>query len=400
MGRTAIAVGAALVLITINLRLAVGSVSPVLDDISATLGLSSTAAGLLTTAPVLCFGLAAPLAPRLARRFGQEALLLLALAAVVAGLAIRIAPSVVPLFAGTIVLGVGIAIGNVLLPSVIKRRFADPGLMLGLFTMSLSVSAALAAAFTVPLEEGLGDWHWALGFWALPALVAIALWAPVVRSAERGPTPGGVPTAGLWRDRTAWLVTGAFGLQSLLFFSLLSWTPDILRDAGLSSGTAGAMLSLSMLCGIVPSLVLPVFMVRLRDQRWIVVPTTAAWAAGFVGLLLDPGGATWVWMVLAGIGQGLGISFTLTLVVLRSADPGTAAALSGMAQGVGYAIAALGPFLLGAVEDATGAWDAPIAIMLAVTAGMLVCGYLAGCDRVVQGDRPRGDPPHPPHEGS
>jgi MFS transporter, CP family, cyanate transporter len=389
MGRTVLFVGAALVLITINLRLAVGSVSPVLDDIRATLGLSSTVAGLLTTAPVLCFGLAAPLAPRLARRFGQEALLLGALAAVVAGLAIRIAPAVAPVFGGTVVLGVGIAVANVLMPSVIKRRFASPGLMMGLFTMSLSISAALGAAFTVPLEQWLGSWRWALAFWGLLALLAIVVWAPFVHSSPRGPTEGAVPRTGLRRLPMAWLVTGAFGFQAMLFFSLLSWTPDVLRDAGLSSGAAGAMLSVAMLCGIPPSLAMPVLMARRADQRWLALFAPAAWVLGLAGLLADPGGATWLWMVLTGIGQGAGIAFGLTLVVVRSADAGTAAALSGMTQGVGYTFAALGPFALGAVHDATGGWEAPIAIMLALTVGMVVCGSLAGRDR-----------PIPPHEGS
>lgn len=386
MGRSAVVVGAILVLITINLRLSVGSVSPVLDDIRDALGWSGTTAGLLTTTPVLCFGLAAPLAPRLARRFGQEALLLGTLVAIVAGVAIRVAPSAVPVFAGTIVLGVGIAVGNVLMPSIIKRRFARPGLMMGLFTMALSVSAALGAAFTVPLEDALGSWNAALGAWALLAVLAAVLWLPVARSSGRGPTAGAVPAAGITRHRMAWAVTGAFGFQSMLFFSLLSWTPDILRDAGLSSGAAGAMLSLSMLCGIAPSLVLPLLAERVRDQRWLAVIAPVAWVLGLLGLLADPAGATWLWMVLTGVGQGLGISFVLTMIVLRAGDAGTAAALSGMTQGIGYTFAALGPLALGAVHDATGGWDVPITIMLCLTAGMLVCGFLAGRDRRIVAD--------------
>lgn len=383
----AIGVGASLVLITINLRLALGSVSPVLDDIRDTLGLSSSTAGLLTTAPVLCFGLAAPLAPRLARRFGQEALLLFALAGVVAGLLLRVAAeSVVFLFGGTLLLGVTIAVANVLMPSVIKRRFERPGLMMGLFTMSLSVSAAIGAAFTVPLEEALGGWRLALAFWAIPAVLAALLWAPEVRRSGRGPSEGSGGVVRLWHDRTAWLVTGVFALQSLLFFSLLSWTPDILRDAGLSSAEAGAWLSVSMLCGIAPSLVLPSIAERMRDQRLLAVVATVPWVLGLIGLLVDPAGATWLWMLLTGIGQGAGISLVLTLVVLRARDAQDAAALSGMAQGIGYTIAALGPLLLGVVRDVSGGWDAPIVILLVVCVGMLLTGLGAGRDRFVSGD--------------
>jgi MFS transporter, CP family, cyanate transporter len=393
--RAAIAVGASLVLITINLRLALGSVSPVLDDIRETLGLSSSTAGLLTTAPVLCFGLAAPLAPQLARRFGQEALLLFALLGVIVGLLLRVAvESVGLLFAGTLLLGVTIAVANVLMPSIIKRRFVRPGLMMGLFTMSLSVSAALGAAFTVPLEEALGGWRPALATWALPAVLAVVLWAPEVRRSGSGPSAGSGGAVRLWHDRTAWLVTGVFALQSLLFFSLLSWTPDILRDAGLSSSEAGAWLSVSMLCGIAPSLVLPAIAERMRDQRLLAVVATVPWAFGLVGLLMDPAGATWLWMLLTGIGQGAGISLVLTLVVLRAPDAEHAAALSGMAQGLGYTIAALGPLLLGVVRDATGDWDAPIMIMLVVSVGMLLTGLGAVRDRFVSAD------PIPPTGGS
>lgn len=393
--RAAIAVGASLVLITINLRLALGSVSPVLDDIRDTLGLSSSTAGLLTTAPVLCFGLAAPLAPRLARRFGQEALLGFAVAGVIAGLLLRVAAeSVVFLFAGTLVLGVTIAIANVLMPSVIKRRFPKPGLMMGLFTMSLSVSAAIGAAFTVPLEQALDGWRPALAIWAIPAVLALLLWAPEVRRSGSGPSEGSGGVVRLWRDRTAWMVTGVFGLQSLLFFSLLSWAPDILRDAGLSSAEAGAWLSVSMLCGIVPSLVLPSIAERMRDQRLLSVVPSVPWMLGLVGLLTDPAGPTWLWMLLTGVGQGAGISLVLTLVVLRAHDATHAAALSGMAQAVGYLIAALGPLLLGVVRDLSGSWHAPIVIMLVVSVGMLLTGIGAGRDRFVSGD------PIPPTGGS
>ena len=393
--RAAIAVGASLVLITINLRLALGSVSPVLDDIRDTLGLSSSTAGLLTTAPVLCFGLAAPLAPRFARRFGQEALLLFALLGVTLGLLLRVAlESVALLFFGTRLLGVTIAVANVLMPSIIKRRFERPGLMMGLFTMSLSVSAAIGAAFTVPLEDALGGWRPALAAWAIPAVLAALLWVPEVRRSGHGPSAGSGGAVRLWRDRTAWLVTGVFALQSLLFFSLLSWTPDILRDAGQSSSEAGAWLSVAMLCGIAPSLVLPSIAERLRDQRLLAVAITVPWTLGLVGLMLDPAGPTWLWMVLTGIGQGLGIALVLTLVVLRAQDAEHAAALSGMAQGVGYTIAALGPLLLGVVRDVSGNWDAPIALLLVVCVGMLLTGLGAGRDRFVSGD------PIPPTGGS
>ena len=380
-----VVVGAAVLVITINLRLGITAVPPVLDDVREALGLSATGAGLLTTLPVLCFGLAAPLAPRLSQRFGQEALVLAALLAVAAGIALRIPPSIVPVFAGTIVMGVGIAVANVLMPSIIKRRFERPGVMMGIFTASLSISGALAAALTVPLEEALGSWRWALAVWALPVVLALVLWVPDVRRSGTGPTVGASDTVGLRHDRVAWLVTGAFGLQSLLFYGHLSWIPDVFRDAGLSSGEAGAMLSVSMLVGIPTSLLVPVLAARSSNQVALGVLAPLMWALGLVGLVVSPAEPAWRWMVLTGIGQGAGISLTLTLVVLRAADGAAAASLSGMAQGVGYVLAALGPFALGAVHDATGGWEWPLAVLLATSAGMLACCVGAGRARYVRG---------------
>ena len=190
----------------------------------------------------------------------------------------------------------------------------------------------------------------------------------------------------LWRDRTAWLVTGALGAQSLLFYALLSWLPDILRAAGMSSARAGAMLSIAMICGVPTSLLVPVIAGRLRDQRPLALVSPLFWAAGLLGVLLAPATLTALWMVLLGLGQGAGIALALTLVVLRAPDAGRAAALSGMAQGVGYALAAVGPFALGVVHQLSGGWDEPLLLMLAMTVALLVCGLGAAAPSFVGGE--------------
>jgi CP family cyanate transporter-like MFS transporter len=301
------------------------------------------------------------------------------------GVAIRAIPLTGPVFAGTLVLGIAIAVANVLIPSVIKRRFADPGPMMALYTTSLSVSAAIAAAASVPLEDATGSWHAALAFWALPALLATAAWLPASRTAGSAATAGSEHRVSLRRDRTAWLVTGAFGLQALLFYALLSWLPDVLRADGMSSGRAGAMLSVSMICGVPASLLLPVIAARVRDQRPLALVAPAFWAAGLLGVLLAPQTLTVLWMVLLGLGQGAGISLALTLVVLRSRDATVAAALSGFSQGIGYALAAVGPVALGAVHQITGGWDVPLVLMLAATLALLLCGVGAAAPRFVRG---------------
>jgi CP family cyanate transporter-like MFS transporter len=336
---------------------------------------------------VLCFGAAAPIAPLLGRKLGEETVLMGCLVALTAGIALRIVPAIPPLFAGTIVLGVAIAIANVLIPSVIKRDFPRPGTMLGLYTVGLGASGALGAGLTVPLENGLGSWRWALAAWGALGVLAAVMWIPAM-SASRAAPADSLPRVSLWRDRTAWMITGLFGFQSLLFYCVASWVPDILRDAGMSSGTAGFMLSLVLIVGLPVSLMVPVLAARREDQRPLAAGAVGLWACGLLGLLLSPGTGTVVWMVLIGAGQGAGLALALTLVVIRSRDGATAAAMSGMAQTVGYLVASCGPVTLGVVHDATGSWHPPVLLMLAASGAMLVCGLGAARPRMLGAAQP------------
>jgi MFS transporter, CP family, cyanate transporter len=363
----------------LNLRVAVASVPPVVDEIQSDLGLSSAAVGLLTSLPVLCFGVLATAAPGLTRRLGAERTLLAALVPVTFGVALRADASVGALFAGTIVAGAGIAVANVVVPAVVKARFeAWTGVLMGVYVAALGAGAALAAGLTAPLARELdGQWNVALAVWAVPAAFAVALLVVGVR--REGTTFGaeGGSTSMLVRDRIAWRVTLFFGLQSLLFYAGLAWLPSILRDEGYSAESAGTALALYALLGIPPSLVVPVVAARMRDQRPLVAVAVAFEVAAVAGLLLAPGVA-FLWVACFAIGQGAAFSLALTLVVLRSPDAERAASLSALAQSVGYTIAAAGPFLLGALHDATDGWRAPLAAMLACTAALLVAGFGAG----------------------
>lgn len=371
-------VGLALLLVAANLRLPIGCVGPVLEELRRGVGMSSGAAGALTTLPVLCFGLAGPLALGLVRRWGAELIVLASLVAIVVGSLARTVPEVLPVFGGTLLIGVAIGIANVLLPGVIKRDYARPGGMMGLYTMLLTAAPALAAGLTVPLEHALGSWELALGAWTVPALAAVLAWTPAVRRAQRGVAiePEAVPT-GLLRDRAAWLVTGFMGIQSLLFYVLLSWLPDILRDSGLSPGRAGLMLSVVMVFGLPGALLAPMIAARIGNQRPLVLFSVTMWTLGLLGLLLTPGTGTPAWMVLLGLGQGTAFGLSLTLILLRAPDRAHVAALSGMAQSFGYCLAAAGPFAVGLSHQLTGAWTAAIVLMFAVTAGLLATGLAA-----------------------
>jgi CP family cyanate transporter-like MFS transporter len=378
-------VGLAIVLVAANLRPAVVGVAPLLSQIQADERLSATTAGVLTALPVLCFGLVAPVAPPLARRLGIERALLAALAFLIVGFLVRSSGSLAALFAGTVLLGSAIAIGNVLLPSLIKRDFAHrTGMMTGLYTMAIAGGGALAAGVTVPLAHATGlGWHGALAAWALFALLALLCWLPHVRRAGRPARMGRLRVGGLWRDALAWQVTVYMGLQSLGFFAIAAWLPALLVDRGYDPVVAGWLLSLSTVAGIAGALIAPMIATRGPRQRGAALGITAVAAVGLLGVLA-PVGVELVAVVLLGFAQSAALGLALTLVALRAPDAAHAAQLSGMAQSAGYVLAAAGPFAVGALRDLTGGWTVPILLLLALLVVQGTAGVLAGRDRHVR----------------
>jgi MFS transporter, CP family, cyanate transporter len=375
------ALAAGIVLAGLNLRIAVASVPPVLDELQRDLAISPAAAGLLTSIPVLCFGLLAPAVPGLTRRYGAERVLLAALIPIIAGTLLRGVPSTIVPFAATAAAGAGIAVANVLVPAVVKARFvASTGSIMGLYVGSLGVGAAAAAGLTSPMAAAFGDrWNVALAFWALPALLAAVVVGVAVRRAGEATGAAGVGNArALLRDGLAWQVTLFMGLQSLIFYAGLAWLPSLLRDSGYAAGEAGAALSLYALLGIPASLVVPSIAVRLRGQRALAALTALIEVVALAGLLWAPDRTALVWVALFGIGQGAAFSLALTLIVLRSPSAARAAELSAMAQTIGYSLAALGPVGLGVIHDAAGGWEIPLGVLLVCAVSLVAAGIAAG----------------------
>ncbi|TGG79710.1 MFS transporter [Streptomyces albus] len=385
--RRTIWLAVALIVVALNLRPAIVAMSPLLDEVRSATGLTSTAAGLLTTLPVLCFGLFAPVAPRLARKAGMEASPLVVLVVLLAGVGLRLAGSVTALFAGTFLVGVAIAMGNVLLPGIIKRDFPHKaGLMTGLYSMALFGGAALAAGLTVPVQHAASlGWRPALALWGVLAVIAVLCWAPQLSTEHRDMAPSHPVRAvrGLWREPLAWYVALFMGFQSLNYYTATAWLPAIFTAHGMSAGQAGWMLSLSSILGIVSSLAGPVLAGRTRSQGWLAVVAAVLCCAGLAGMMAAPVTGAWVWMVLLGLGQGVAISVSLALIVLRAPDARHAAQLSSMAQCVGYLLAALGPLVLGAVHDATHDWTTALTVLAALLVPQTLFGVLAGRDRYV-----------------
>ncbi|MBV6750205.1 CynX/NimT family MFS transporter [Pseudomonas chlororaphis] len=374
-----------LVLVALNLRPALSSMAPLLGEVSRSLGLSAAKAGLLTTLPVLCLGLAAPLAPLLARRFGSERVVLGILLTLAGGIILRSSLGEFGLFAGSVVAGASIGVIGVLLPGIVKRDFAkQAGTMTGVYTMALCLGAALAAGATVPLSQHFGEsWSVGLGFWVVPALVAAIFWLPQVGQ-KHGAHHVAYRVRGLLRDPLAWQVTLYMGLQSSLAYIVFGWLPSVLIGRGLSATQAGIVLSGSILIQLISSLATPWLATRGKDQRLAIVVVMVLTLGGLFGCLYAPLEGLWGWAILLGLGQGGTFSLALTLIVLRSRDAHVAANLSGMAQGIGYTLASMGPFAVGLVHDLTGGWQALGWIFGVIGLGAIVFGLGAGRARYVQ----------------
>jgi CP family cyanate transporter-like MFS transporter len=382
-----------IVLLAANLRPALTGVAPLIGQIRADTGVTNGVAGLLTTLPLLAFGLLSPIAPRVARRFGMERTLLASLLVLAVGTLLRWAGAIAALFLGTIILGAAIAVANVLLPSLVKREFPEhAGLMTSVYSTSLGISAALAAGVSVPLAQldGIG-WRGALAVWAVPALLAAVAWLPQLGRSDHPADPSARSSPGvrdLWRSPLAWQVTLFMGLQSLSYYVTLTWLPEILQAEGMSAARAGWMLGLSQAVAIVTMFLAPMIAERRSSQRGIVVVAISVSGAGALGLLVAGSTTSTLWVVLLGLGQGASFSLALTFFALRAPDSGHAAALSGMAQSVGYLLAAGGPFLFGVLRDATGSWKVPLTLLLAIAVCLLIAGLGASRDAHVGGPTP------------
>jgi MFS transporter, CP family, cyanate transporter len=374
---------AAVVVVAINLRASITAVGPIVDDIRDDLGLSSAAAGLLTTLPVLAFAFASPVAGPLARRIGIERTLAGALAVIVVGVLLRVTGSVWAAFAGTALIGVGIAGGNVLLPALVKRDLPDRvGPVTSLYVTLMVTFAAIASTVSVPLAEDAGlGWEGALAVWGIPAAVGLVVWLP--RAARTGSTESrtGSPPPRATRMRgssIAWWVTAFMGLQSFSYYALVAWLPELLHDSGVSAARAGVLMGVMQAVSIGATIAVPILAGRTPDQRGIVVASTVLGVASSVGLLIAPGDLALVWSAGVGLAGGATISLALTLFALRTRDGTDAAALSGMAQSIGYGIAAVGPFAIGALHDATGGWEAPVVVFIVDWVLIGVTGLFAG----------------------
>lgn len=369
-------VWAGLLLLALSLRPVVTSVGPVLADVRRDLGMSGAVASLLTTLPVLCFAGFAALTPIVVHGAGLHRTSLLAVGAITGGLVLRAAGGSEVLFLlGSVIALAGAGAGNVLAPALVKRHFPDRvSLVTGVYSMLLQASTAAGAAVSVPLEHGLGGWRQGLGSWALLSAVAMLPWLGLLaREPRLAGAPGRVGARALLRSRTAWMLALFFGAQSAQAYAMFGWLPDILTSAGVGKAEAGVVLSIVAAAGVPVSIGLPFVLARLAGLRPLIVGLAACYVLAYAGLLIAPATAAWLWGLLLGLGGGA-FPLCLTLLGLRARTTETTNALSGFVQGIGYVVAAPGPFLVGALHDLTGSWAVPLVLLLASIAALLALG--------------------------
>jgi CP family cyanate transporter-like MFS transporter len=396
---------AGVLVLAVNLRAAITGLPPVFPELGSALHLSASNLALLAAIPVLCFGVFSGAGAPLSRLLGEERVLGLALTLLAAGLLVRSLSPDALLFPGTIAVGAAIALMNVLLPSLVKRRMPEhAGVVIGLYLLMLTGGAVVASLIAVPvftaagggLTPGSAAVRISLGMWAGPALLAVLVWLPQLghRTVPEGLKPAGARLARLGNGRgavalvrspLAWQVTLFMGLQSLSYYATLSWFPTMFRDRGVTAVHAGDLLALMNLGNAATALLIPVLAQRAADQRSLAIAGNVATAAGLAGAFFGPASASVAAILLLGLGQGATLGLGIFYTMARAPDPVAAASLSAFAQSIGYLIASLGPLAIGFLHDASGSWTAPGLVLLILAALQLVTGWLGGRAMTVPG---------------
>ncbi|ONI79551.1 hypothetical protein ALI144C_25845 [Actinosynnema sp. ALI-1.44] len=376
---------AGILLVAANLRGALTSVGPLLETIRRSEGLSAGEAGLLSALPLLTFAVFSPQVARLARRVGMERLTWYALLTLAVGIVLRSVPVTGMLWVGTVLLGVSISVGNVLIPALLKRDFPDRvAPMTSLYSATMSVVGAVVSGVAVPLAGVLpGGWRTALGCVAGLALIAFAVWTPQALGRQARPAePPAAATRTPWRSVLAWQVTAYMGLQSFGFYVVLSWFPAIMNDNGISEANSGWLMMLLQVLGVTMSALIPLVANKMRDQRLLATGGALLSLSGYLGMLLAPG-LTVLWVVVVGLASGICFVLALLFFTLRAEDSFSAAALSGMAQSIGYLFATTGPVLFGTLHDWTSSWTLPLAVLTGAALIQAIIGLGAGRNTTV-----------------
>ena len=377
----------ALLAISLILRPPVAIVGPLLPELISSIDLNPVQVGVLSAAPVFCFGIGAFMSPLLARRFGLHKSMFIVLALLMMSVGLRAVGGYATLLIGTLAAGLSIAVANVLLPSIVRVDYPKHVTILtGAYTTVLALSASFAASSAVPLSEGYGGWRFALTIWLVPAILAVLLWLPQLRAREpeisQNQDSAASERSAVLRSPITWGIVAFFGLQSLGFYCILSWLPSVLIDAGESPVNAGALLGLATFVGVPTGLLLSSLFSKFKNLGPLGFGLSMLSASGFT-LLAVGGGLTVLGCVLIGLGTSATFPLSLTLVSIKASTKAQTTTLSAVAQGYGYLLAALGTFLFGFLKDLTSTWLISIVglVLLTVLQGFAVLS--AGRPKVI-----------------
>jgi CP family cyanate transporter-like MFS transporter len=362
-------------LVALNLRAAIASLPPLIESIRHDLHLNGAAAGLLTSLPVICMGLFAPVAQRVAHRIGNETTTGLAVALIGIGTMLRLAGGhVAALYLGTLLAGIGIAVAGTLLPALVKEYFASQaGRVTGIYTFALMGGAAAGSGFSVPLADGLGSWQGSLAFWTVLAVAALAIWLPLTMRLHMPRARADANRPALpWGSARAWRVTAYITANSIVFYSVLAWlAPTFEVDHGWTASQAGLLLAVFSIVQAPTAFVVAALRDRMHDRRPLYYLMVGSTLIGLVALMLVPTSLPWLYAIVLGVGSGGGFALGLVLLVDQAGSTAESASLSALAFLVSYCVAAIGPVVLGSVRDATGSFEAPFAILAIVSAAQL-----------------------------
>ncbi|MBO0429363.1 MFS transporter [Vagococcus fluvialis] len=375
-----------IIMIATNLRAPITSVGPLVGTITNSLNLTGAQAGLITTLPLIAFAIISPIAPKLARKFGTETTILGALILIILGLSIRYLPSISTLFLGTAILGCGIAIGNVLIPSIVKQEFQNQsGLVTGIYSVSMNLTGAIASGVSIPLIEKLGwTWNQAFSLWIILAALALLAWLPQLKNKKATPDVNVVDTNNsIWHSSLAWSVSLFVGIQSFIFYVLVAWLPEMLISQGIPSSKSGGMLSLLQLTLLPTTFIIPIIAEKRPNQKSLVVISFTLFTLGISGLMFSSLAVISLSIIAIGIAGGIAFSLSMMFFSLRTSTPKEAADLSGMAQSIGYILAAVGPFLFGLLHDLTNNWQSSLFLLIGMTIILLFVGLNAGSSKKV-----------------
>lgn len=373
------------IFIASTLRMPLTVVGPIISFIREDLGISNVLAGFLTTIPLLAFAVISPFAPVVARKLGLELTLFLSTFLLALGIVLRSLGTTELLLLGTVLIGVAISFGNVLIPGLLKLKFPyHVGLLMAFFTMSMNFTAGLGAGISYPIANSSLGWQGALSIALILVLITILIWIPQLKSNKPEPVTTSKKTSTpLWKSPVTWAVTGAMGLQSLLFYTTAAWIPEIYIAQGLAPDKAGWMFSIMQFSQVPMALAVPIIAGKMTSQRPLVLMFTSFYLVGFVGVVMEWTSLGVLWMVLLGLAGGSSFALAMMFFTLRTRTAFEAADLSGFAQSLGYLFAAIGPILFGYLHDLFGGWN--IAGWLFVVVAMLLffCSMRASKDEYV-----------------